>query len=166
MSNGHLILTAAIRPALLHLAEVDGYRQIVSPAAEELLLGIAAAESEFRHKRQIGGPALGYFQIEPATHHDVLDNFVSFRPPLKGALDALLIGAVGRDMQIATNDVYAAAVARLVLWRAPERLPNQGDVAGYARYWKKHYNTAEGRGTEEHFVRCWDVLVRPILGGA
>ncbi|MQP64729.1 hypothetical protein GE253_05150 [Niveispirillum sp. SYP-B3756] len=166
MSNAVLLMQAAIRPALMHLAEVPGYERLHSPAAEEILLGIAAAESELRHKRQTGGgPGLGYFQIEPATHDDVLRNFVNLRPDLKAALDALLVPAMPRDMQIATNDAYAAAVARLVLWRAPAPLPRQGDVQGYAAYWKQHYNTVAGKGTVTHFLDCWHRLISPVLAG-
>lgn len=166
MSNAVLLMQAAIRPVLMHLAEVPGYERLHSPAAEELLLGIAAAESGLLIKRQHGGgPALGYFQIEPATHDDVLRNFVNARPDLKAALDALLIPALGRDMQIAVNDAYAAAVARLILWRAPAPLPRHGDVAGYASYWKAHYNTPAGKGTVTHFLDCWHRLIAPVLAG-
>lgn len=166
MSNAVLLMQAAIRPALMHLAEVPGYERLHSAVAEELLLGIAAAESGLHQKRQFGpGPALGYFQIEPATHDDVLRNFVGHRPDLKAALDALLIPALGRDMQIAINDAYAAAVARLILWRAPEALPRHGDIAAYAAYWKQHYNTVAGKGTVTHFLDCWNRLVVPVLAG-
>lgn len=166
MSNAVLLMQAAIRPTLLHLAEVPGYARLHSSVAEEMLLGIAAAESELTAKRQRGGgPALGYFQIEPATHDDVLRNFVNHRPDLKAALDAVLIPALGRDMQIAINDAYATAIARLILWRARDPFPRHGDVEGYAAYWKWHYNTAKGRGTVTHFMDCWHRLVSPVLAG-
>jgi hypothetical protein len=167
MSNAVLILQAAIRPALLHLAEVPGLAAIHTQTAEELLLGIAAAESELRHKRQAGGGlALGYFQIEPATHDDLRFNYLAHRPELRAAVDALVIPALGRDMQIAVNDPYAAAIARLILWRKREPLPQWGRVPDYAAYWKAHYNTAAGKGTVTHFLDCWHRLVAPVLTGA
>ena len=50
-----------IRPALRAL-------DLWSPAAEDLVLGTAAQESGLAYLRQIGGgPALGLWQIEPAT---------------------------------------------------------------------------------------------------
>jgi len=51
-----------------------------SEAAEELLLGTAVQESlNFKYRRQMGGgPARGYFQMEPATHDDIWDNYLQF----------------------------------------------------------------------------------------
>ena len=45
-------------------------------AAERLLMGTAAQESQFRYLRQIGGgPALGLWQMEPATFADLWRRF-------------------------------------------------------------------------------------------
>ena len=54
-----------IRPALVKL-------RLQSPAAEALLLGTAVVESGLSALVQAGGgPALGLYQIEPATHADI-----------------------------------------------------------------------------------------------
>lgn len=42
-----------------------------SMAAEQLLLGTAIQESHLKYRRQIGGPALGYFQVGTNTQDDI-----------------------------------------------------------------------------------------------
>ena len=43
--------------------------------------GTAAVESRMgTYLRQIGGPALGIWQVEPATHLDCWDNWLDYRP--------------------------------------------------------------------------------------
>ncbi|XP_072045520.1 uncharacterized protein [Amphiura filiformis] len=46
--------------------------------------------------------------------------------------------------------LYSAIAARLLLSNKPEAIPST--VAGQAAYWKKHYNTAAGAGTEQKFI--------------
>jgi len=48
---------------------------------------------------------------------------------------------------------YATAIARLVYWRVPKRLPEADDIEALARYWKTHYNTPLGAGHEADFRR-------------
>ena len=59
-----------IRPTL----EYIGWR---SPASERLVLGTAITESRLRFIRQLGsGPALGIYQMEPATFRDINANYL------------------------------------------------------------------------------------------
>ena len=37
--------------------------------------------------------------------------------------------------------LYSALAARLILFLAPERLPDSSDIPGQAQFWKQHYNT-------------------------
>lgn len=59
-----------------------------------------------------------------------------------------------------TNLAYATAVCRLQLYRARPPLPAADDVAGLAAYWKRFWNTAKGRGTEEQFIAHYREFVR------
>ena len=45
--------------------------------------------------------------------------------------------------------LFSGLAARLFLVRIPEAIPS--DLAGQARYWKKHYNRS-GAGTEKKFI--------------
>lgn len=140
-----------------------------SPAAEDLLLGTALQESGLRARRQDGGPALGLWQMEPATHDDIWETFLLILPsraPLAASVRGLLDpgDAMGRRVPPAAvlehSDRYACAMARLKYFRSPRPLPELGDIAGYAAYWKEIYN-AGGRGTEAEFIAHWHALAAP-----
>lgn len=60
---------------------------------------------------------------------------------------------------ITRSDQYASAMAGVHYLRVPERLPADGHVADLARYWKRHYNTSGGKGSEEHFVEAWNPVM-------
>jgi hypothetical protein len=146
-----LFLTNVVRPALLGLNMPDAN-------AERLLMGTAAQESRFIYTRQIGGgPAFGYFQMEPATHDDCWTNYIDFRSSLKTKiLDCIVPAATPSAALMETNPVYAAVMARVRYLRAPGAIP--ADVLGIAQYWKDNYNTVLGAGTSRisllHGTRC------------
>lgn len=139
-----------IRPALVSIG-------LWSLAAEELLLGTAMQESRLTHRTQLGGgPALGLFQMEPATHDDIWTNFLKYRNAL-GKLITDLRTATPVDAlgQLRQNDRYAAGMARVHYKRASGPLPAAGDTDAMAAYWKKYYNTPSGAGKQEHYVKLW-----------
>ena len=141
-----------IRPALEALTGPD--KDFGGKAAEELLLGTAIQESRLTFLHQIGGPALGVFQVEPDTHNDLYANYLSYRPHLRKRLSALSGGERHTSLLI-TNLTYAAAVARLLYYRDSRPLPEAGDVEGQAAYWKRVYNTTYGKGTPEEYISNW-----------
>ena len=123
-------------------------------AAVELLYYTGLAESGYRVTKQVGGPALGYWQMEPETYADIWSNFLAHRPELRG--DVLgLIGTepvqASMDM-LETNHRYACALARVHYLRVPAPLPPSGELASQAAYWKEYYNTVKGKGSVEHFL--------------
>lgn len=146
MINPRHFRTLIVRPVLTHLG-------LWSEAAENLLVGTAIQESGLRHLRQLGdGPARGVYQIEPATEADLWRSFLPARPALALRTAALVAAAPSRAEQLTTNLAYASAVARLVYLRRPEPLPGADDVAGLARYWKRHFNTEKGAGSVSAFI--------------
>lgn len=168
LSPRHL-LRFVIAPTLAHLSGPDA-PGLDSAAAAELLLGTAAQESNLRALDQVLsrddrtlGPAFGLFQVEPATHDDLWDNYLRHRPALAARVTALLADWPSRHAQLATNLCYATAIARLVYYRSPVRLAAAGDIAGHARVWKQAYNTPKGKGTPEQFTTTWRALVAPYL---
>jgi hypothetical protein len=135
-----------IRPSLTRLG-------LHSPAAEVLLLGTAISESRLSALAQDGGgPALGVYQIEPATHADIWRNYLAYRPVLSARVLALAAGGLGRPEQLVWNLAYATAMARIVYRRRPEPIPPAGDIPALAAYWKAHFNTAAGKGTAAKFI--------------
>lgn len=132
--------------------------EMASPAAVELLLGTAIQESRLTYLRQLrNGPAMGVFQMEPATHDDIWENYLLHRPE-RGALVAQTTRypGVGRANDMIGNLWYATAMARVHYLRVSEALPEKGDVEGMANYWKDHYNTHLGAGSVDEYIENWE----------
>ena len=135
---------------------------LYSLAAEELLLGTAVQESlDFTYRTQIGGgPAKSYFQMEPATHDDIWNNFLCYKSALADKVIATLTAPDANKLEeLENNDFYAAAMARVHYYRVPKALPDAGDVTGQARYWKQYYNTVLGKGEVSEYVEKWRLYV-------
>jgi len=137
-------LRAIIREVLEHIG-------LYSESAEELLMLTAAVESNLgQYVRQIGGPAKGIFQMEPATENDIWENYLDYKTGrLKLAVS---------DFEVLSGDSlvhslgYQIAMARVHYLRVAEQLPESTDIVGLARYWKKYYNTELGSGTIEKAI--------------
>ena len=124
-----------------------------SPAAEELVLGTGLQESGFRYLQQISGPAVGLFQMEPATVRDLWD-YMTARDRTT-VIKELVVPGEDLVEQLRWNHLYAAALCRMFYLRIPDALPEAGNVAAQARYWKRFYNTTLGKGTELAYRRNW-----------
>lgn len=129
---------------------------LFSEAAEELVLGTALQESGLQALHQVGGPALGFFQMEPATHDDIWTNFLTGQRELAARLRTLLAGvALPKTAQLVGNAYYAAAMCRVFYVRLDAPLPAAGDLAGQAAYYKRHYNTPAGAATADEYIANW-----------
>ena len=156
------ITEAAVRPALALLPSA-----MDTPPAHCMLLAIGLQESRFVHRRQIGGPARGFWQFEQGGG-------------VRGVLAHPASAALARQVcqtrgvpptapsvysRLELDDVLAAAFARLLLWTDPARLPRTGDAdaawALYLRTWRPgkphrqtwdalHAQAAQAIGELEH----------------
>lgn len=127
-----------------------------SESAAQLLVGTAAQESHLgTYLRQIRGPALGVFQMEPATHNDIWENYIAYQGRLKDDMRARYAMATAETMVYDLR--YAAIMARIHYLRVPTALPE--DIEGQAHYWKEHYNTFLGAGTVEEYLQNYRRLV-------
>lgn len=123
---------------------------LVSDSAVNLLLGTCAVESDFgTYLRQNGGPAVGVFQMEPATFNWLRDAFKGKYPWLADCSANEMMGDL----------CLAAIMARLRYRVVKEPLPLPGDVPALAAYWKQHYNTPLGKGTIEKFCDAYNRYV-------
>ena len=110
-----------------------------SDSAVELLMLTAATESNLgEYIRQVRGPALGIFQMEPFTHDDIWRTHNSKLVDLLGDQDS---GKLVYDLK------YAIIMTRMHYLRIPSALPPATDIQSQAEYWKKYYNTHLGSGT-------------------
>lgn len=129
------------------------------PEAVELILGTIAQESHNgEYIRQLGnGPALGICQMEPATFRDIVNTYLGCRPDLaKRIISVTGVNAL-RSEYLEYNLALSIAMCRVHYLRVKEAIPQ--DLIGWARYWKKYYNTASGRGTEVEFVKNFNKFV-------
>jgi len=155
MLNVKQLREYVVRPVL---RELDAY----SEHAEMLLLGTAAQESSFELIHQVGGgPAMGLWQMEPATHSDIVNKYLKYRPELAAKVFRAS-GCAGLDCNnLIKNLSYACAMARVHYLRVKEPLPV--DLEGQAAYYKQHYNTPGGKGTAKQYIQNFKRLVEPNL---
>ena len=125
------------------LKSIDLY----SKAAVELLMLTSAVEAHCgSYIEQVGGPALGIFQMEPATHDDIWNNYLIFHNDLFNKVIILRNGNAKLSQR--ANLSYQIAMARVHYLRVKEALPHHTDIPQLARYWKQYYNTNLGKGTK------------------
>jgi len=124
-----------------------------TPQARELLYLTAVVESDGgKYKKQLGGgPALSYFQIEPATGKDVL-RYLKSRPKTLNTLSQYAgvtnsIPTLEKDLNklLLNNDKFAAGIARIKYGMIPEGI-KQNDSKYLAEYWKKYYQAGGKKG--------------------
>jgi len=120
-----------------------------SEDAVELLMMIAAHESRLgTYIKQVGGPALGIFQIEPATHGDVFDNGDSC------IHNASLLGYDLECSEMLEYDLrYQILMARQKLFMISEPIPS--GLIARARYCKYYWNTAHGKARETDYLDAY-----------
>ena len=153
MLNIPQVRTNIVRPTLVAMAAHG-------EAAENLVLGTALQESHLHYVRQLrDGPARGLYQMEPATHDDIWDNYLRYRPETRTHVEAFLVPGQERIDQLVWNLAYATAMCRVHYQRVPEALPAMDDIQGLAEYWKQYYNTPQGRGTAAEFVEKFETYV-------
>jgi len=121
-----------------------------SPAAVNLLLGTAAQESFFgKYIRQIRGPALGVFQIEPETFKWLKQKYKGEYPILRSYTAKQL------EWDLRAGIIFA----RLRYWVVPDPLPEPDDVEGLGEYWNDFYNANPHKGTVEEFKKRYEQFV-------
>ncbi len=127
-----------------------------SPEAVDLVLFTGLQESGYRYIKQLGsGPALSFWQIEPATMHDIYQNYLRFRPDLDNQIKQFLAKTPFEE-QLIWNMAFAVVMCRIVYRRSPLPLPKVGDGPGMAHIWKQAYNTHLGAGHPQEFINSWE----------
>lgn len=153
-------LKKLIEGTLSLLAELPSYRSINRKEVVELLLGTCAQESHLgKYRRQLGGgPALGIFQMEPATFNDIVNNYLIHRKSLHDKILEISCLKEFCSEDLVDNDVLSICMARTHYLRRTEAIPSS--LQGQAEYWKKHYNTYLGKGTVEEYISNYKRFVK------
>lgn len=149
------IVDDAILPALDLIGVPD------TPEGRVELLAIGLQESRFEHRRQIGGPARGWWQFERGggvvgvLTHKASATKAQFLCSARGI-------APSADKVYSTlehDDVLAAGFARLLLLTDPKPLPAVGDVDGAWAYYLRNW-----RPGKPH-PKTWSALYEKALEG-
>ena len=130
-----------------------------------LLLCTAAIESNCgQYVKQINGPALGVWQMEPATHDDIWQNCDA----LIGAFEMRIYDICGRctENSLVQSPMYACAMARLKYSMDPHSLPKLAgdssvDLKSFFAYYKRVYNTELGASTYDKW--CTAIAANHVM---
>lgn len=130
---------------------------LYSEEAVRLLLMIMAHESRKGYYiKQTVGPAVGVYQMEPATHDDI-HKFLTARNKrhlVTSFLSVTPVGVGGIPQEMAGNMYYATAMARAFFLRFPESLPKGSDEE-LAKYAKRRWNTSAGKATWQDYLQAY-----------
>jgi hypothetical protein len=133
-----------------------------SKAARAMVLAIGLQESRLEHRRQIGGPARGFFQFELAGIAGVLTHAAS-RGHILSVLKDLRYDASPHTSYVAIehNDILACCYARLLLWTYHERLPFHDESE--RGWWQYQATWRPGKPIEEtwpdFYRQAWGTVV-------
>lgn len=127
-----------------------------TPEATRMLLAIGWQESRFTHRKQIGGPALGFYQFETIGVSGVLSHHRSKDLIRKALVDLRYTDTptpYGCHQAIQHNDVLATLFARLYLWTSPLPIPLTAEDG-----WKLYLSTwRPGKPHPETWQQAWTV---------
>jgi len=155
MSALPLPTLAGIRDAVLPQASALLPTIPFTPDSSVMLLAIGLQESRFRHRRQVKGPARGFWQFEagggtkgvlthPRTH--TIARSLAWERVGTASITTTINEALAED------DVLACCFARLLLWTDPKPLPGIGDREEAWRYYFRNWRP----GTPHR--KTWDAL--------
>lgn len=155
MLNASQLRNLIIKPALLDLLRY-------SEEAEELLIFTCATESNGgTYIHQVKGPALGIYQMEPATYNDIWVNYINYKNDLKlQLLHKFDAPRIPEEDRMVYDLRYATAMARIFYMRVKEELPKANDVDAIWNYYKKYYNTVLGKAEKEESIAKYKKFIR------
>jgi hypothetical protein len=146
-----------ITPALTALAPAG---ITVVKIAADLLMVTAAMETDLgTWLSQVGGPALGVFQIDPDSLTNLMLHATAAQ---RQALTTISCGTVPVADQIEGNLVLAAAICRLFYCQVPQPLPPD-TLDGLWGYYKTYYNTPLGAATMADFTTAFEADRSDVL---
>ena len=122
----------------INLYSVDASKLILYTAGHESLMG--------KYDRQINGPALSIYQIEPDTFNYLIEKHQNIIKKMGYYFSLPAPEEMLNDLALST------AVCRFKYMETSEPLPKHDNLHAIAVYWKKHYNTELGRGTIDEFI--------------
>ena len=124
--------------------------------ARQLLVGTYIQEAiiaKITYLHQVGGPAISLYGIEDKTYYDIYDNYLQRRKSIARKINKLT-QYLGNPDDMHGNLYHATAMARVHYWRRPEPIPDT--PLEMAKYYKKFYNTIEGKADANEAVKHFE----------
>jgi len=122
-----------------------------SPAAENLLLGTAAQESQLGFRLQNHDEySLGLYRISAETHTTTWDTFLVQDPDLASRVRGLASQQQflrAPHKELITNMSYATAVAWMIYRHRQVKLPDSNDIYELAHCWLDCYRQRDEHGS-------------------
>jgi len=148
------IVDTAIEPAYTLLPS-----RMRSDEATVMSLAIGLQESRFTHRRQIGGPARGFWQFERGGGVAGVLRHPASKQIAVSVCDARCVAPLPEQVyqKLELDDVLAAAFTRLLLFTDPLPLPRLGE---FDRAWD--YYQRVWRPGKPH-RQTWDALYAQAL---
>ncbi len=131
--------------------------KLYSAGAEQLLISTASMESDCGTyvMQKNNGPAVGVYQMEPATFRDVWD-YTDSSKYFGPIMEACNFKAIPTAAEMVTNIKFATIIARMNYYRFPEEIPDYTDFEGIWNFYKKRWNTLKGDTTKEEFLAAYN----------
>jgi hypothetical protein len=155
MFNAEQLRELIIRPAL---NELIAY----SDSALELMTFTCAVESEGgTYLKQIKGPALGIYQMEPNTYNDIWQNYIkSNHSLLLQLLSNFGVINMPSEDRLIYDLKFATAMTRIHYLRVNSPLPQASDIDAIWDYYKEHYNTINGAATKNVSIAKYQAFLK------
>ena len=138
-----------------------------SKEARVMLYAIGLQESRFTHRAQVidgggKGPARGYWQFERGGGVTGVLRHPASRFWANSVCNARNIPAQPLNVWLAleTDDVLAAALARLLLFTDPARLPAVGEQAEALRYYLRNWRP--GKPHPRTWPECYETALKAV----
>ena len=155
--NAQQTLDVVIKPTLALMSQHGNYDTI---HARQLLLATLAIESDLGlYNRQVRGPAVSVFQLEPPTIFDIAkhwDAFPKMVPIIKQI--SMLHMSPNADRLVTeceVNSRLACLMARGKYAMDSKRIPSFDDKQGLYDYYKRVFNSDAGASTYTKWCEAW-----------
>jgi len=120
----------------------DQLRKLITGVLKDINLGMFIM--------QMGGPARGIFQMEPATEKDIIENYARYKPEYMALINKYK--SVDTEYNLTGNIPYQIVMSRLLYRRSKRALPDTPNPVLLAQLWKDVYNTRLGKGVVEKAI--------------
>lgn len=155
MLNVDQLRELIIKPALIDLV-------MFSEEAMELLVFTCAIESQGgTYLKQIKGPALGIYQMEPQTYNDIWQNYLKE----KNSMLLMLLSNFGvvfmpSEDRLIYDLRFATAMCRIHYARVLQPLPPKDDMLSLWNYYKKYYNSSLGAAKQDESIQKYLAFIK------